>query len=111
MFIESLWEIFYLSSGILTTTIFLPMIAIFLRNTKPPQVHAAIATGFLGTLLFYFLEKSDRLKAFEPDWLAATELGYILWGLIASTLAFVVAGQFRYAVVPARYASKDTVEV
>jgi hypothetical protein len=86
------------------------MIAIFLPNIKPPQAHAAIATGFLGTLLFYFLENSGHLKAIEPEWLVATGLGYILWGFIASLLAFVIAGQFRFAGIPARYASEGAVD-
>lgn len=91
LFIESLWDIFYLSSGVLTTTIFLPMAALFLPNTKPRQVHAAIIAGFAGTLLFYFLETRGPLRQFEPGWLAQTELGYILWGLLAALLAFGVA--------------------
>jgi len=106
VFIESLWDIFYLSSGILTTTIFLPMIAIFLPNVKPQQVQAAIITGFVSTLVFYFLENRGYLQAFEPHWLAATGLGYILWGFIASLLALVIAGQFRFGDALARLAAE-----
>lgn len=90
LFIESLWDIFYLSSGILTTTIFIPMMALFLPKSSPRQVHAAIITGFIATLSFYFLEKKQALDFIEPAWLQATELGYILWGLLAALLAFVV---------------------
>jgi Na+/proline symporter len=106
LFTESLWDIFYLSSGILTTTIFLPMLAIFLPNTKPQQVQAAIVAGFVGTLFFYFLESRGYLAAFEPSWLAATGLGYILWGFAASLLAFVIAGRFSFSFAPSQYASK-----
>ncbi|MDZ7266553.1 MAG: hypothetical protein ONB48_03235 [candidate division KSB1 bacterium] len=91
LFIESLWDIFYLSSGVLTTTIFPPMAALFLSNIQPRQVHAAIAAGFVGTLLFYFLEAHGPLRRWEPAWLAHTELGYILWGLLAALLAFGLA--------------------
>jgi Na+/proline symporter len=107
LFTESLWDIFYLSSGILTTTIFLPMLAIFLPKVKPQQVQAAIAAGFIGTLLFYFLESRGHLTVLEPQWLAATGLGYILWGFVVSLLAFVIAGQFRFAVAPTRYAPES----
>ncbi len=89
--IESLWDIFYLSSGILTTTIFIPMMAIFLPSAASRQVHAAIITGFAGTLLFYFLEARQYLAGWEPQWLAETGLGYILWGLLAALLAFIAA--------------------
>jgi Na+/proline symporter len=92
LFIESLWDIFYLSSGILTTTIFIPMMALFMPNAKPRQVHAAIVVGFLGTLLFYFLEAKKYLAGLEPEWLANTELGYVLWGLLAALLAFFAGG-------------------
>jgi len=107
LFTESLWDIFYLSSGILTTTIFLPMLALFLPKVKRQQVQAAIGAGVVGTLLFYFFERRGHLAAFEPQWLVATGLGYILWGFAASLLAFVIAGQFRFAVAPTRYATKS----
>ncbi|MEK7729243.1 MAG: sodium:solute symporter family protein [candidate division KSB1 bacterium] len=90
--IESLWDIFYLSSGILTTTVFIPMMALFRPQTQPRQVHAAIVAGFVGTLLFYFLEARQYLAKIEPEWLAATELGYILWGLLTALFAFFASG-------------------
>jgi SSS family solute:Na+ symporter len=102
LFTDSLWDIFYLSSGILTTTIFLPMAALFRPNTKPQQVQAAIISGFAGTLLFYFLESRGHLSAVEPQWLSATGLGYILWGFIGSLLAFVIVGQIDFSVASSR---------
>lgn len=92
LFIESLWDIFYLSSGILTTTIFIPMMALFLPKTAARQVHAAVIAGFCATLLFYFLEARKYLAGLEPEWLAATEVGYILWGLLAALAAFGMSG-------------------
>lgn len=97
LFTESLWDIFYLSSGILTTTIFLPMLAIFLPNTKPQQVKAAIVTGLVATLVFYFLENRGLLASIEPAWLSATGLGYILWGFMASLLSFIMVGQLDFS--------------
>jgi Na+/proline symporter len=91
IFTESLWDIFYLSSGILTTTIFIPMMAIFLPNTKTRQVKAAAAAGFLSTLVFYFMEGKGLLAVVEPEWVAETGLGYILLGLTASILAFLIS--------------------
>lgn len=92
LIIESLWDVFYLSSGVLTTTIFIPMMALFMPSATARQVHAAIIAGFLGTLLFYFLETRGVLANFEPQWLSATGLGYILWGLLAAISAFFIAG-------------------
>ena len=95
IFTESLWDIFYLSSGVLTTTIFIPMAAIFLPSTKPQQVHAAIITGFVSTLIFYFWESHGSLAQLEPAWLAETGIGYILWGLMAAVIAFLSTGFFK----------------
>ncbi len=91
LFTESLWDIFYLSSGILTTTIFIPMVALFRPASTKRQVEAAAVAGFISTFVFYFLEKKGMLAAVEPDWLAATGLGYIVFGLAASCLAYGIA--------------------
>ncbi len=90
LFTQSLWDIFYLSSGILTTTVLIPVIAAFRQNVRPVQVNASILAGFIATILFYFLEKKGRLAAFEPRWLASTGLGYILFGLAAAFFAFLI---------------------
>lgn len=90
LFTDSLWDIFYLSSGILTTTIFIPVIAVFLPGSNAAQVRAATIAGFLGTLLFYFLESRGLLAAVEPAWLAETGLGYILLGFACGLLAFLL---------------------
>ncbi len=90
LFTNSLWDIFYLSSGLLTTTIFFPVIGAFLKNTRTLQIYLSIGLGFLGTLSGYFLEKFQILQLWEPHRLAATGLGYILLGFILSALGFAV---------------------
>lgn len=89
LFTNSLWDIFYLSSGILTTTVFLPVVASFHPATTARQVNAAILAGFLGTILFYFLEKYGVLTGVEPRWMAQTGLGYIFWGFLLSAVGFI----------------------
>ncbi|MCH8124697.1 sodium:solute symporter family protein [candidate division KSB1 bacterium] len=88
LFTDSLWDMFYLSSGILTTTIFIPMLAVFSKSAKKSSVEASAATGFIATILFYFLESRGYLAALEPETLANTGLGYILWGLLAAGIAY-----------------------
>ena len=90
VFTESLWDIFYLSSGILTTTVFIPMIASFIKSTKTIQVNLAIIFGLISTLLFYFLESRQLLKVIEPAGVSATGLGYILWGFLFSISGFTL---------------------
>ncbi len=91
LFIDSLWDIFYLSSGVLTTTVALPMLALFLTSVRREQVHAAIVGGFVTTLICYFAESRGLLASIEPAWLSATGLGYILWGLAGSIVSFLLA--------------------
>ena len=95
LFTESLWDIFYLSSGILTTTVFLPVITSFLPGTRKLQVNLAIIFGFTATILFYFLEKSGGLLHFEPAFLQDTGLGYILWGFLAAVVGWVL-GRIKF---------------
>ena len=93
LFTESLWDIFYLSSGILTTTVFIPVVAAFRPRTTARQTNLAILAGFLGTLIGYFLESRGFLADIEPQWLAETQLGYILFGLFCSIAAFWLGGR------------------
>ena len=88
LFTESLWDIFYLSSGILTTTIFIPMVALFRPTATRRQAQTAAAVGFVSTFILYFLETKGLLKIIEPNWLAETGLGYIPLGLGTSFLAY-----------------------
>jgi len=90
LFTESLWDIFYLSSGILTTTVFLPVISSFLPGTRKRQVNLAITFGFITTIFFYFLEKNGELSHIEPAFLGDTGLGYILWGFCAAVVGWVL---------------------
>ena len=89
LFTDSLWDIFYLSSGVLTTTIFLPVIAVFGKRASAMSAILAAALGFFGTLIFYFLESRGFLAGIEPQWLADTQVGYILLGFLCSTVGFL----------------------
>lgn len=90
VFTESLWDIFYLSSGILTTTVFIPVVSSFFKTTKPIQVNLAIILGLVSTLIFYFLESDGILTMFEPEGIAETGLGYIIWGFLFSLFGFIL---------------------
>ncbi len=91
LFTDSLWDIFYLSSGLLTTVVAVPVLAGFFNNIRPRQVLAAMSTGLVATFLFYFLEKFHLLEGLEPAAIAATGLGYILWAFLLSLVAFFVS--------------------
>jgi len=90
LFTNSLWDIFYLSSGVLTTTIFIPVIASFFSNTNKRQVAFATILGFVGTIVFYFLETKGHLKTIEPNWLISTGVGYIVFGFLCGLIGFLI---------------------
>ena len=88
LFTDSLWDIFYLSSGILTTTVFIPVISTFLPGTKKLQVYLSIIFGLTGTLIFYFILKDVSL-------FFNTGLEYIVIGFFCSLIGFFL-GQLRF---------------
>ncbi len=94
LFTESLWDIFYLSSGILTTTVFLPVVGAFFPGTTARQVIGSMTGGFAGTLAFYLLESRGYLAGIEPQWLAQTQVGYILLGFLCALLGFFAPSLF-----------------
>jgi len=85
---ESLWDIFYLSSGILTTSVAFPVAAVFMKKVIGRGVLWSSIFGFCGTILFYFLESKGLLNAIEPYWLLQSNLGYILWGMAAAVVGY-----------------------
>ncbi len=85
---ESLWDIFYLSGGILTTTVAFPVAAVFWPRASAKGVQWSAAAGLVGTILAYFLEAKAGLSSWEPAWLAESGLGYILWGILAAGVGY-----------------------
>ncbi len=90
LFITSLWDIFYLSSGILTTAVALPVASVFIKRIKArPLLWSSIA-GFAGTVFFYFLEKSTYFRSVEPDFLSESGVGFILYGIAAAIIGYSI---------------------
>lgn len=87
---QSLWDIFYLSSGILTTAVAFPVAAVFIRKANPDGVFWSSVAGFGSTILFYFLEIWGVLKHIEPSWLQTSGLGYILWGMVFAVIGYAL---------------------
>jgi SSS family solute:Na+ symporter len=87
---ESLWDIFYLSSGILSTSVAFPVAAVFMKRIKPGGVFGSSLFGFFGTILFYFLESKGVMSSIEPKWLMESNLGYILWGMGCAVLGYFI---------------------
>ena len=92
---ESLWDIFYLSSGILTTAVAFPMAAVFLPWASARGVTWSSVAGLVGTGLAYLLEAHGYLIALEPAWLVESELGFILWGILAAGVGYGVGSLYK----------------
>ena len=94
---ESLWDIFYLSGGILTTAIAFPIAAVFIPSVSSRGVTWSSVFGLLGTILAYFLQASGLLQHFQPQWLNETDLAYILWGIIVAVVGYFLGAIIRFA--------------
>jgi Na+/proline symporter len=94
---DSLWDIFYLSSGILTTSVAFPVAAVFIEKVNRTGVLWSSIFGFCGTILFYFLESGGVMNAIEPGWLQQSGLGYILWGMVLAAIGYGLGATRRTA--------------
>ena len=95
---ESLWDLFYLSSGVLSTSVAFPVAAVFWRRASARGVVLSSLCGFGGTGLAYGLQAAGWLDRVQPVWLGETGLGYILWGGLAAALGYAIgAGTDRVA--------------
>lgn len=86
---ESLWDIFYLSSGLLTTTIAIPVFLALKMNKNRTAAWLASFIGLLFTILFFILERTGFFNSIYPEWLLTTQLGYLIWGLSGSLLGYM----------------------
>jgi len=87
---ESLWDIFYLSGGILTTSVAFPVAAVQFTRINRRGVYWSSLSGLAGTLLFYYIQKSGWLTYFQPDWLNGSDLAYILWGILFALGGYLI---------------------
>ncbi len=80
---DSLKDAFYLSSGILSTTLFLPVLACYLPIGKKPGVVAVLTLSPILTIAFYLLEKHHYITI--PG---ANGISYILISFCGALLLF-----------------------
>ena len=88
LFITSLWDIFYLSSGILTTAVALPVASVFIKHVKATPLLWSSVAGFAGTIVFYFLEKAPFFRNIEPEFLLNSGVGFIFFGIASAIFGY-----------------------
>lgn len=97
---ESLGDIYYVSSGVLSASIAVPLFFVFWKRTTQPAVIVAALAGFLGTVggywyEFKFLNGTDPnaptyyLKAL-PAWLQGSYgYNYLAFGVLLALVAII----------------------
>lgn len=87
---ESLTDIYILSSGVLTASVAVPFLSLFLfKKVSNWGINSAIVAGSVGTILFYIMEYHVWKNVYSPAWLSGTWLGYIIVGLTCSIMALI----------------------
>lgn len=84
----SAWDVFYLSSGVLTTAVGFPVAAVFIKKVRTRAIFWSSVSGFAGTILFYFLEKSEFFRAIEPRFMSESGVGFILYGIVSAFIGY-----------------------
>ncbi len=85
---ESLWDVFYLSSGVLSTAVAFPVAAVLWPRASRRGVLASSLAGFGATVVFFFLVKAGALAGAQPQWLTDSGLAYIVWGGLAAAVGY-----------------------
>ena len=88
--IESLWDIFYLSGGILTTTVAFPVAAVFIKSVRKKGLILSAIFGGTGTIVAYFLQSTGMLQSIQPNFLNSTDLSYMLWGIFSAIVGYII---------------------
>ncbi len=83
----SLWDVFYLSGGVLTAAVAFPVAAVMVPGVRPRAVLASSLAGFCAILVGYGMQRAGWLSQLQPAWLEATGLGYIVWGVGVALIA------------------------
>jgi len=87
---KGLWDAYYLSSGVLTAGVAVPVFAMFWKRANLPGAFAGSLVGGLTAFIGYFVEKYVLEYDYWPAFLSATALGYAVWGVIAGVVTCIV---------------------
>ncbi len=87
--VDSLWDIFYLSSGILSTTVAIPVLSTIGGAIPVRAVYWSSLSGFLGTVFFYFNSSHHWITVSISKSIKENGLEYIVFGLIFAVAGFV----------------------
>lgn len=90
LFPAGLWDAYYLSSGVLSAGVAVPVLGMFWKRATLAGAFAGSALGGVSAFVLYFVEKYVLLNDYSPHWLAATYLGYAFVAVVLGLVVFVV---------------------
>jgi hypothetical protein len=91
--VDSLWDIFYLSSGLLSTAVAVPVLTSLRKDIPSLAVFLSSLFGFCSTVFFYFNSALKWIPVSLGDIVKDTGLEYIVFGMIGAAAGFM-AGYF-----------------
>ncbi|KAB2878312.1 sodium:solute symporter family protein [bacterium] len=91
--VNSLWDIFYLSSGLLSTVVALPVLATLNKRIPGEAVFYSSIVGFACTVFFYFNSSFGWIPLSMNVVLRDTGIEYVVYGIIGAGVGFA-AGYF-----------------
>jgi SSS family solute:Na+ symporter len=85
-----LWDAYYISSGLLSAGVAVPVLAMFWKRATFAGAFAGSLVGAILAFVFYMLEYYVFEFVYWPQWLADTALGYCVVAVIGGTLTLIV---------------------
>lgn len=102
LFPTGLWDAYYLSSGVLSAGVAVPVLAMFWKRSNLQGAMAGSIAGGLTAFIGYFVEKYVLNNSYSPQWLADTYLGYAFVAVAIGVIVFFVVTLLTPAPQPSR---------
>ncbi len=90
LFPAGLWDAYYLSSGVLSAAVGVPVLGMFWKRANLKGAFSGSLVGGVTAFVLYFVEKYTLQNSYSPQWLAGTYLGYAVVAVILGFAVFVV---------------------
>lgn len=86
--VDSLWDLFYLSSGLLSTTVALPVLSSIHKTIPKEAVQFSSIFGFTSTVFFYFNQTHEWITFSLHPVVKDTGLEYVVLGMLGAAGGF-----------------------
>lgn len=90
LFPKGLWDLYYMSSGVLSAGVGVPVFAMFWKRANFKGAFLGSAVGGFSAVPLFFVETYVFNHSYSPQWLASTWLGYAVVAVALGLLTMVV---------------------